>query len=443
MKKRVFFMLMISACILNGCVHEEKDIFDEPAAIRMQNAIKEYTDVLTSAQNGWFTDYYPENNYAIGGYAMYLKFTPDGKVTVGCEIPTNAPAGELRTSDWEIFAEQGPILCFSTYNPVMHYFSEPYSSDVDGRAGDYEFVIEKVTPDRIDMKGKKRGNKLILRKNTDNIDPSQYFSEVTATEDVLSEFGMFGFVLNNERIGVTSVVDRTLNIGYTDGGASKTLKVAYTFTPNGIRFALPFEFMGVSMESFEWKAQDEKYVCADAGINAYFDVYFPPDYEIRYGEFFGTWEISFHGASTTTFVTAMGTIEEKKKNATFQFICDELFDFPGFEISFDAQKGIISILNQNAAIDEETGYFIRLCSYDRAAGYLSTASTGPVGIVGVWNKDEGGVRKISFVDNGRWGTYKANGFLLRYYDAANVSMGNVTTAKADYRFNDITITQIN
>ncbi|MDR1527127.1 MAG: DUF4302 domain-containing protein [Dysgonamonadaceae bacterium] len=447
MKKIACFMLVISAIILNGCVQDEKDIFDDPAAIRLQKAIEADIKALTSAENGWFADFYPENEHAIGGYVMHFKFTPDRKVSIGCEIQTNAPAGEFHTSEWDVFAEQSVILSFSTYNPVFHYFSEPYASDVDGRYGDYEFVVMKISDDQIELKGKKHGNRLILRKNTDNTDPQQYFTDVAQIEDTLSEFGMFGFVLEGTRMGVTSVVDRTFTIGYTEKDekeeeVSKTKKVAYTFTPTGIRFYEPFVFNGKTMQNFVWQKAEEKYVCTDENVNAYFDVYFPSDYQLRYGELVGTWEMRYHGASTTTFETVTATIEVKKKNATLNLKCDAVFSFPGIEITFDPQKGIISILNQNAAVQEETGYFIRVCAYDRVAGYLNTSSTGPVGIVGVWNKDAEGKRQITFVDNGVWGTYKPNGILLRLYDSANTSMGNFTSNKGGYRLNDITITKM-
>jgi hypothetical protein len=196
------------------------------------------------------------------------------------------------------------------------------------------------------------------------------------------------------------------------------------------------------MQNFAWQFTDEKYVCADEGVNAYFDIYFPPDYQLRYGELLGTWEMKYHGASTTTFETVTVTIDVKKKNATYILKCDAIFSFPGVEVTFDAQKGIISILNQNAAVQAETGYFVRVCAYDRAAGYLNTSSTGPIGIVGQWNQDADGKRQITFVDNGRWGTYKPNGFLLRLYDSANTNMGNFTDNAGGYRFTDITITKI-
>jgi hypothetical protein len=443
MKKITYLVLLATVFFMNACVEDHKDIFDEPASIRMQHAISEYKDLLASSSNGWLADYYPEANHSIGGYAMHLNFSSNGTVDVSCEIATNAKAGEVKNSQWDIISDRGPVLSFTTYNPVMHYFSEPYSSDVDGRYGDYEFVIMKAEGDVVEMKGKKHGNKLVLRKNTTGVVPTDYFNQIAVLDDKLSEFGMFNFALNGTRIGMTAVVDRTFTIGYKDGdNEDQTVKVAYTFTPTGIRLYEPFEFKEIAMQNFTWNAAEEKYVCTDAGVNAFFDVYFPEDYQLRYGEFIGKWHWQFHGASTTAWEYADVEVIQKKKNATYTLICPEIFSFSGIEISFDAQKGIISILNQNADKDAATGYDVRVCAYDRAAGYLSTGSTGPIGIVGIWNKDANGVRSINFVDNGKWVTYKPNGILLRLYNGST-SMGNYTTnINGGYRFNDITMTKI-
>ncbi len=443
MKKLAYLSILVTLFLMNGCLHDFKETFDETASNRMQNALDDYQKLLVSSENGWFADYYPESKYAIGGYAMFLKFKPDGTIDLSCEIATNAPGGIVKTSQWEMISDQGPVLSFVTYNPVMHYFSEPYPTDVDGRAGDYEFIVLKAGQDTIEMKGKKRENRFILRRNKENLDPKTYFSDVSKMEEKLSEFGMFSFVLNGTRIGMTSVIDRTFSIGYKDeNNEDKIVKVPYTFTPTGIRFANPFVFKDVSMQNFTWDAKSEKYICSDPGINAYFDIYFPDDYQLRYGEFIGKWNIRYHGASTSVWVNEVVEIVQKKKNATFTMAAPKLFAWqPGIEISFDSQKGIISILNQNAGKDPATGHDVRVCSYDRSAGYLSTATTGPIGIVGKWNNDAGGTRSITFVDNGKWITYKPNGFLLRLFKGST-SMGNYTTNVTDYRFNDITITKI-
>ncbi|MDR1369836.1 MAG: DUF4302 domain-containing protein [Dysgonamonadaceae bacterium] len=442
MRKIIYLSLIIPLFLMNACLHDEKEVFDEPASIRMQKALSEYGQLLASSETGWFADYYPEDDYGIGGYAMFFKFNSNGTVDVSCEIETNAPAMEVKTSQWEMTPDQGPVISFSTYNPVMHYFSEPYSWDADGRRGDYEFIVMKAGKDTIEMKGKKHGNLFVLRRNTGNLDSKTYFQEIAQLEDKLSEFGTFGFMLKGTRIGMVAVVDRTLSLGYKDeNNEDQIVKVSYTFTPSGIRLSEPYTFQDATMQNFTWNAQEEKYVCTDPNIDAFLDVYFPEDYELRYSEVLGKWNIRYHGASTTTWVDEVVEITQKKKNATYTLHSPKLFSFPGIELTFDSQKGILSILNQNAAVQEETGYSIRVCAYDRSAGYLNTAATGPVGIIGIWNKDQGGTRSVTFVDNGKWVTYKPNGFLLRLYDGST-NMGNFTANVADYRFNDITITQI-
>lgn len=440
MNKIAYLLILAAGIFLQSCLKEENEIFDEPASIRMKNALSEYKSILTSSENGWYADYYPENNHKVGGYAMFLKFNNNGFVEVSCEIKTNVDAGVVKTSQYELIAEQGPVLTFSTYNPVMHYFSEPNSYDYDGLYGDYEFIVMKAGKDTIEMKGKKHGNKLVLLRNTANIAPSQYFDQVASTADALSEFGMFNFALNDTRIGMTAVVDRTFSIGYKNGDADETATVSYAFTPDGIRLYEPFVFNGVTMQNFKWNASKEKYICSDTGVNATFDVYFPADYELRYSEMIGKWRMQYHGASTSTWSYANIEISQKKKNASYTLTAPDILAFP-IEISFNPQKGIVSVLTHNAAINEATGYTIRVCPYDRNAGYLYTTVGGTAGIVGVWNHDAEGQRVINFADNGRWQTYKANGLIFRLYDGST-SKGSFTANPGGYRMNDITITKL-
>ena len=54
----------------------------------------------------------------------------------------------IMTSQYDIISDMGPVLTFNTYNAILHYFTEPKgSSDVDGMAGDYEFVFMDVKPE--------------------------------------------------------------------------------------------------------------------------------------------------------------------------------------------------------------------------------------------------------------------------------------------------------
>jgi hypothetical protein len=430
MKKILY--LLIPVFVLQSCVREEENLFGVSASIRMQETIAEYKELLTSSENGWITEYYPEKNHSIGGYTMFMKFRTDGTVTVNCEITTNLPEHTSDTSQYDVFAEQGPILSFSTYNRVMHYFSEPLgSSDVDGRSGDYEFVFMKVVSrDEIHLKGKKQGNKLVLRRNV-NIDMDEYYVKAKDIEDNVIRFGLFRLVINDKVIDSLAVSNRTMS--------GDSIEVAYTYTLDGIRLYEPLIIGGTTMLNFEWNPENGRYECTDAGVNAYFEGYFSPDFQLQYEDLIGEWEMQYHGNSTSVWSTETVTMLIKQKYKTLTLSCDNLFSFPGIELIYNVQKGTISLINQNIEFSYGASNYVRVCAYDRAAGFLAT-SVGSVGLDGIWNNDENDERQITFVDNKVWGTYKPNGIILRLY-TDNTSNGNFTGNIGGYRFNDITLTK--
>lgn len=62
------FTVMVAAVSLASCLKNQDDVFDEPGAIRMQEAIKAYKDTLGASTNGWILQYYPNHKYVnIGG----------------------------------------------------------------------------------------------------------------------------------------------------------------------------------------------------------------------------------------------------------------------------------------------------------------------------------------------------------------------------------------
>jgi hypothetical protein len=443
MMKNIIWLFIISLFFMQSCVKEEENIFDDTAAARGQKAVAEYRELLVNAADGWFLDYYPELDHKIGGYAMYLKFYDNGTVDVSCEIETNALARQVETSEFDVIMEQGPIIRFSTYNKVMHYFSEPYASDINGREGDYEFIVMKVEADQIHIKGKKGGNKMILRRNTENINPDTHLTEITDFADIMSEFALFDFIVNNNSIGIASVTDRTFFVDYTADKDDES--ISYTFTPTGIRFYEPFEINGTTVETFTWNVTNEQYV-ADQNSNVVLKSFFPDDYQLRYEEFLGRWKFEYYSGTASGWSTAKSTdtVEfiQIKKSSTFRMACDKIFNFPGLIVNFNLASGVISLYTRNTSVNS-SGYDIRQCPYDTNAGYLNTSTTSSVGLIGVWNRDNGGERTITFVDNGVWGTYKPDGILLRLFDESNVSMGNYTgNTGGIYRFRTLVLTKI-
>lgn len=444
MKKIHYIYLFFISLILSSCVGDVDDVFDSPAPLRMEATLAEYREILTSSEHGWFADFYPGEKYGSGGYAMHLMFNSAGEVTICSEKKTNLPKFEKATSEWSLISYQGPFLSFLTYNPVMHYFSEPTPTNIYGQRSDYEFTVLNATNDSLELIGKKYKNKLLLRRNTQKVDPQAYFEDLLKMEYDLSEFAMFSLNVNDVQIGSCAVVNRTFSLEYMDEeGVEKTKTVHYTFTPEGIRLAIPLEFSGVEMQTFIWNKEKERYICCDSGVNAYFEPFFPDDFELRYTEIIGKWEFKYHGsASATEFIEEIVEIKEDKKNSSFLMTSDKLFSFKGIKLSFDAQKGRIYIRNHSADIIGETGQEIRaIAGYSRKAGLGYMTIGHSVGLDGKWNQDKDGIRKIEFVDNGKWANNKADGILLRLYPNGTKD-DNYTANIAGHIFSDITITKI-
>jgi hypothetical protein len=274
--KKILYLLtgIVSVLALSSCVQDEKDIFDASSSVRLERAVAEYKALLKSSPEGWFADYYPEADHSVGGYAMYLNFV-QVFVDIACDTATNVPAYQLENSQWDVIKTQGPVLSFNTYNPVLNFFSEVLgSADLDGWAGDYEFVIMKVSEDnnQIELRGLKRNNKFILRRNMDKIDPAVYLDGANKEQKLLatvySANKNFTLNLKGAAFGSLTVSKRTFLLTYTEEGADKTMTISYAYTPTGIRLYEPLIFDGVTMENFNWNVAESRFECVDSGVDA-------------------------------------------------------------------------------------------------------------------------------------------------------------------------------
>jgi hypothetical protein len=415
---------------MSSCVHDEENLFGIPASERMQEKIAEYKKLLTSAPNGWVTEYYPEKGHSVGGYTMFLTFYADGRVTTNCEIATNVTAQTTDTSFYDVFAEQGPILSFSTYNRVIHYFCDPSSSDIDGKSGDYEFVFTNaVSPDEILLKGKKHGNRLTLRRNVTS--PETYYARLKEMEVDAAMFDILRLVVEGQVIDSLKIGGRTMS--------GDSINLAFAYTPEGIRLYEPLTVNGVTMLHFKWNPENGRYDCIDTGVNACLEGCFPYDFQLQYKEFLGEWEMQYHGNSTSAWSVANVTVSANIKYKTFTLSSSSVFSFSGIELTYDPQKGTVAILNHNVEHDSE-GSQVRICSWDRPANY-TYAGTGIAGLNGKWNSDENGKRQIFFVDNKSFEPYFSfNGFCLRLYKSDGNYEDFISNA-GGHLFSDINLTK--
>jgi hypothetical protein len=204
---------------------------------------------------------------------LYGKFLPDGTADNACEAAVNGiPAATVSSSYWTMNPAQGPTLSLDLYNPILHYFCQPASSDIDGMAGDYEFIVLKTVQDTIYLKGKKNSNRLTLWRVKNDEDPIDYLKETKVFADAGTLYKTFDLNLNGNAIGTatltaTGLTNRTITIVYNNGGADISKKVSFVFTPTGIKLYEPFTFNGVTIESLTWDDDAIRYTCPDPGVN--------------------------------------------------------------------------------------------------------------------------------------------------------------------------------
>ena len=170
--KKVFSIILCGVVVagFTSCGNEEEDIFDESSALRTNHAVATYSELLTSAENGWVMEYFA--NEEEPGYPMLMKFDKSGAVTIAAKNHySNNNVYSTEESLYEVIADNGPVLTFNSNNTLFHVFSDPadiLDTEEDelgrGHEGDYEFVIYEGDADHFYMKGKKRGYEINMYK---------------------------------------------------------------------------------------------------------------------------------------------------------------------------------------------------------------------------------------------------------------------------------------
>jgi hypothetical protein len=224
--------------------------------------------------------------------------------------------------------------------------------------------------------------------------------------------------------------------------------VSYTFTDDGLRLYNPVTIKGATMENFRWDSDRMHYVCTDPGVNAYWAAFFSPDYQLRYGEFLGEWllEYTVRNGATWNNTRQDDTVEivRLEQNATFRVTCDKMFNFEGLILTFNRLKGVVSFYPAIIADVEDDGiYALRqlLLASTRSNPYGTLG--GPGGLVGIWNQDEANERKITFTDNGSWGTYEAASIILRCYTGNTYVKNYSKNVDNKVVFENLVLTKIN
>lgn len=227
----LYIMGVISMLSFQSCLHDDKELFDESAAERLEHATEETKQILESSTSGWAFQYYLGDEYTSGGCTYLVKFK-DGKADVALDLVDDPT--DITHSSYDVVKDQGPVLTFDTYNEWMHYFANP-NSDGTTNGGDFEFSVMKISNDTIDLKGRTTGNKMRLIRLPENTDWSTYFNAIYDFEDNM--FDSYRVMEDGVEQGVVSFNSRRYSYVASD---KSVVRNPYCVTPNGI--AVPVAF---------------------------------------------------------------------------------------------------------------------------------------------------------------------------------------------------------
>ncbi|MBP1615420.1 MAG: hypothetical protein H6Q13_2868 [Bacteroidetes bacterium] len=400
MKKIIYALLsFFLACGFQSCANDEEEVFDKSASERMSETLANCSDILQAPKNGWLLKYYAGTGYSYGGYNMIVSFA-DGKVTAASEI---ASPDAVYRSSYALVSDQGPVLSFNTYNPILHFFGSPSFGSLDGYQGDFEFVIMSASADSIVLKGKKWANKMVMTPMAESTDWETYLNSIVQIES------------ENPYVDYKGVVDnKNVKLSFSDSwhvisvevGDSVVSTPGFIYSPTGITFYTPVNIAGHSFESLTWNATDTIFSGkATDGTLGSFKVYISPEYK----KYLGTWSVDINGTLYSMLVS------EKTPGQSFIVSGPEL-PFP-FVATYNSADDKISITTQT--VGEYDGYIVKLCPWDAEAGYL-TQTEG----IGMESKiTSTSPLTLSFSDNGVWSNYTVNSYILYLFDSADDYIG--------------------
>ena len=247
--------MALPTLLLTSCLKDQDDIFDDSASVRVDKYLANAKRVLTSAEEGWILNYYPDREQSYGGYVFTLKFN-DQTVEVGSELADDVT--ETIESSYTMDNEDGPVIAFDSYNAFMHYFATPTGSSGAGGYeaydGDFIFIIMGISEDEntITLKGNRSGNTMYMHRLTS--DGTEYLKNVLKVEDAMPNNFIGEYEGNPEAVKVT------LNRGVaTFTTEDDTQQASYIFSPDGLDFYVPITVNGEEITGIQYIEGAEQY----------------------------------------------------------------------------------------------------------------------------------------------------------------------------------------
>ncbi|RYY35995.1 MAG: DUF4302 domain-containing protein [Sphingobacteriaceae bacterium] len=263
MKKTIIYTLLLVG-LLASCKKGIDPAPGERPEERTEAKLKEYSDALTGAANGWVAYLYPEGG---SGFSFYMKFSATNRVTMMADISEQSTQ-EAYESSYRLKSVLAPSLLFDTYN-YMHILADPSPEVNGGVAGwglysDFEFSFDKVSGDTITLRGNLLDSKLILIKATAAQAEAYNNKELnTLVNDVLNYTAenQYLFVKLGDETQIQSTINASTKIftlNWLKDNVISTSSSAFAFTLTGIVLKEPVEYEGKQITELTWDAANRE-----------------------------------------------------------------------------------------------------------------------------------------------------------------------------------------
>lgn len=414
-RKITLYLLLVFTCIsLQSCLFQEEDYFEDTSANRAAADVKRCSEILKASPNGWLMEYYVGEGYMLGGFTLYCLFD-ENKVTMASQLYEKGQ--KAISSLYKVLSEQSTMLTFDTYNPLLHLYAEPNGSmspDPNGNlGGDYEFIIMEATADRIELKGKKYKNRIIMTPLSENTTWKKHMGTLSEMDKKVYNYA-YDLYIDGLYNGTMYRNGYSFDITFYDEiGNTRNRKAPFLLTTEGLRLREPMSIDGVTMQHFKWNDKENALVCTDEGATKAILRGINPNGYTNYEDFIGNYTMEYYtfNAKGDQLIekTRDVSIIKKVENESYELIgANNDFSIP---LNYDLANGALK-LDAGALLAEEPGQYLYIAVCDVYSGGLTKNS-----IFGLRSYMYLGAETLTFalVDNGAWG--QANSFLLGIFDS--------------------------
>ena len=357
---------LLCLLLLSSCLKDQDDYFSESPSERLVNTMQHVKQLLRSAEYGWEFEYYPHSSLAYGGIVYTVKFD-SLTATVACSLVPDS----TYTSYYKMTNDNGPVLSFDTYNPLLHYFSTPSATEYEAKGGEFEFVVDSIADDQIVLYGKKTRNTMYLRRLTAPADDysaktirifDNFVERFTGTIGGIETEGKFN--LSSKRLVVATPTDTITN--------------CFTYTDYGIRFYRPMRIGNATVQTFAFDPETQQLTCLDKGYESITLQGIPFDEQtMALKDYAGNYALRYDGTKSARVSITVNRIDGS-------LILSGLSPMYNLQLTYDYDTGDLKLSPQ--VVGEYNGRTVYFVSYGSDGGHVWLADDASFTIK--WNKNK-------------------------------------------------------